>query len=157
MQLVEGKELKGEGAKELYNNHIDKGTRPSLEEVCKLLSQEAGFNSKTYIIIDALDEIIDEETRAKLLESLRALQPAINLMITSRFLDNISCDFAGDLRLDVSARMEDLRAYIAGRISRDRHLSRFVLKDPSVASEIETRVLANAQEMYVRCLVLFLT
>jgi hypothetical protein len=148
MQLAEGKTALGDDARDLYNNHIDKDTRPSLEEICKILKAEVGKNAKTFIVIDALDEITDEGSRIKLLESLRALQPSVNLMVTSRVLDNIARYFAGSIRLNIGARVEDLRAYISGRISRGAQLSQYVQREPELASEIENKVIGNAQKMY---------
>ena len=68
----------------IYDGHQRKETRPSKEELWDLLKKLFNLFKKTYIIIDALDEIPDD-TRAGLLAVLLSLQASRgSLLLTSR-------------------------------------------------------------------------
>ncbi|KAJ7832561.1 hypothetical protein B0H14DRAFT_2304714, partial [Mycena olivaceomarginata] len=67
----------------LYDQHNEKRTRPSLEEIREVLCSALKEWSKVYILVDAVDEC-PEDQRQILLEHLAGLGPTINLMITSR-------------------------------------------------------------------------
>ena len=86
---------------ELYEGHYRKETRPTLDELKLLLSLALTQFEKSFIIIDALDEISNENRRLELLDSLCFLNEMTNIMVTSRripsierlFLSsNIACD-----------------------------------------------------------------
>ncbi|KAJ7339812.1 hypothetical protein DFH08DRAFT_633212, partial [Mycena albidolilacea] len=54
-QLVFGKDLSSE-VKELYKQHTEKGTRPSLDTIHLALCAAITQFSKVYIVVDAVDE-----------------------------------------------------------------------------------------------------
>ena len=83
---------------EMYRSHSKKETFPSLPELRKLLHEELKKFEKCYIIIDALDEIADEPKRLELLDLLSAER--LNVLITSRRLDNIADLFSTDVLCD---------------------------------------------------------
>ena len=103
---------------DLYNLYFSKGTRPSLAEICKLLDAVLSEYEKSYIVLDALDELFDEAKRLKLLETIKGLKANPKLMVTSRQLDNIGslfgeslgcivCDGCGNENLEVYNHCDD--------------------------------------------------
>ncbi|KAI9044106.1 ankyrin [Aspergillus affinis] len=73
---------------ELYYKHSSAGTKPTREETFSMLTAELRRFSKTSIIVDGLDEL-REKTRVDLLELLTSIDATVNMMVTSRGLDNI--------------------------------------------------------------------
>jgi hypothetical protein len=134
-------------ARDLYSTHVRQNSPPTLDEVSKMLQSEIARYSKIFVVIDALDEY-PEGDRSTLLNKLRELRPRINLMVTSRYLDAIANDFEGSPQLEISANVEDVQAYIVGRISGEKMLSRFVSKDAALGENIVNIVAGKAKKMY---------
>ena len=93
MQPDVSKELK-----ELYKSHHKTETFPPLAELVKAYQREIAKFQKCFIIVDALDEILDENKRLQLLETL--VNGNANLLITSRYLDSIEEFFAAEMDCD---------------------------------------------------------
>ena len=148
MQLVQRNATVNENVKKLHRNHIDRDTRPGLQEILEVLRKDMARYKKIYIVVDALDEISDDSTRETLLGKIRGFQPIINLMITSRFMESIARLFDGAPSLEISAIPADVRAYVTGRISKGGNLTRHVRRDPKLAGDIEDHVAKNSQKMY---------
>jgi hypothetical protein len=89
----------------------------------------------------------DNGSRKSLLKELRALRPTINLMVTSRFIDNIAREFKGVTQLEISASVDDIQAYVRGRISQENKLLRNVGKDSALREDIVKSVAGNAEKM----------
>jgi hypothetical protein len=102
-----------ESMKTLYTSHVEKKTRPSPEEIFKALSIVTGSQGRVFLVVDALDECSDE-TRRELLAKLQELQTKskASLLITSRRIDDIERQFAGDPQLEIRASEEDVEKYI---------------------------------------------
>jgi hypothetical protein len=147
-QLVHNRTALSHDAKELHATHVKTGTRPSLSNILNILQSEIGRLSKVYIIVDALDECHQDWTR-DLITELRKLLPAVNLLVTSRPHDIIASMFKGASQLEVEANVEDVRAYVLGRISRSNQLSQHVATNPYLRDEILKGVVASARNMYV--------
>jgi hypothetical protein len=60
-------------------------------------------------------------------------------MVTSRFLDTITFDFAGVKRIEINASAEDLQMYVEGR------LLEHVRRDPELRVEIIKTIVGYAQ------------
>jgi Cdc6-like AAA superfamily ATPase len=106
----------------LFKEHSALGTRPKMEEFVKILGDAVAESPKTYIIIDALDEILDDRKRVDLLEALFELKGKPKIMVTSRKiesvanrfgypLDGIYCDGCQKKRLEVYYHCEDCADY----------------------------------------------
>jgi hypothetical protein len=132
--------------RDLYSTHVHQNSSPTLDDVLKILQDEIARYSKIFIVIDALDEYAEGD-RSTLLKRLRELRPTINLMVTSRYLDAIANDFEGSPQLEISANVEDVQAYIVGRISGEKRLSRFVTKDAALGENIVNTVAGKAKKM----------
>jgi hypothetical protein len=147
-QLVQQQDSLSNNVQDLYKDHRRRGTRPALSEVSRILRSEAGRYSKIFVIVDALDECPEAgRSRAILLTELRALQPTVNLMATSRFLDNIAREFEGAIQLEISASIKDVQEYVRGRFC-ESLLSRKISKDAALREDIMKTVVGNAKKMY---------
>ena len=138
-QLVHDKDI-GSIAENLYKQHREKGTAPSLEEVVTVLRSSITELSKVFIIIDAMDEYPDFQ-RGILLQHLAAMGSNVNLMITSR--PNISLEpsaFANLETLDIQAASEDIRGYINSQIKLSPRLSKHIQKQPMLREEIHAKI-----------------
>ena len=69
---------------ELHEAHYKKETRPTLEELKDLFDVAILQYDKTFIVLDALDEMPNEKSRCDLVDSLRAFKHKSNLLVTSR-------------------------------------------------------------------------
>jgi Cdc6-like AAA superfamily ATPase len=140
-QLLQHRSHISPDTKNLYERHIHKRSRPTLDEVSTALHSEMSRCSRVYILVDALDECTDEDgTRRVLLSRLRVLQAAgaVNLMMTSRFDPNIEQEFPSALRLEIRANGEDVKRYLEGQMFR---LSCCVMKDISLRERITEEII----------------
>jgi hypothetical protein len=145
-QIVRGSAKVSEEVTKLYENNIEKGRRPPLVELTKVLQNEARRFSKVFILIDALDECTDNnDTRASFLAQIRALYPHIHLLVTSRADKNIEREFETAQRLEISANNEDLRTYVDSRIAKNLTLRRYITKYPG----LQDAIIEKAKGMYV--------
>ncbi|KAJ6588038.1 hypothetical protein B0H19DRAFT_1300473, partial [Mycena capillaripes] len=151
-QLVHGRNV-GSIAKELYQQHKEKATVPSLEEVVNVLRSCLKDFSKVFVIVDAMDEYPNESPefqREILLQHLAEMGSNVNLMITSR--PNISPEpsfFPNLETLDIRAAPEDIRGYINAQIKLSPHLRRHVQKKPVLEEEIHTKITDTVDGMFL--------
>lgn len=133
----------------LYNHHKDKRTRPSFDEISISLQSVAAMFSRTFIIIDALDECQESDhCRTKFLTELFNLQVTCraNVFATSRFIPEITRKFVGSTTLEVRANDEDVRVYIDSHIS---ELPAIVLSSSDLQEEIKNEIVNAIDGMYV--------
>ena len=64
-------------------------TRPSLDEVLKVINAHLPAFSAAFVLVDGLDEIMDEEARERIITFLLKLEGTPRLMFTSRPIDLI--------------------------------------------------------------------
>ena len=108
---------------DLYKRHKERKTRPSLEEVSQSLFSVIGGLRRVFIVVDALDELDDNNgTRSSLLSELfrvRDSSPSrISLFATSRYIPHIADRFRGDTQLEIRASDEDMSLYLSSHTSR---------------------------------------
>ncbi|EPS37531.1 hypothetical protein H072_8751 [Dactylellina haptotyla CBS 200.50] len=104
-----------ETVRSLYNKHKLKETRPSLDEIISNLSSVAAEYSKTFILMDALDEC--SEVRglfSQIHTQILAFQATTkaNYFATSRFIPDITKRFEKERTLEIRASDSDLRKYL---------------------------------------------
>lgn len=149
-QFIQGLRSIPESVKSLYERCKDKQTRPSFGEVSKELYSIVNGYSKSFIIIDALDECrVSDGGRQKLLSELFNLQAGIkaSLFVTSRFIPEITKEFAGNsTSLEIRATDEDVQGYLDGHMSR---LPSFVGSSSYLQKEIKTGIVKAVSGMYV--------
>ena len=120
-QLLQQHGVVSDGLKTLYCHHVNHGTRPTLDEVFRMLQSEMNSYRQVFVVVDALDECaVENRSRQDLLSKLYTLQTshAINLMITSRSIPGITQEFQDCLELEVLAKEEDINKYIDGQMHR---------------------------------------
>ncbi|RYO34681.1 hypothetical protein AA0111_g3695 [Alternaria arborescens] len=114
-QLVRGRLSTVVHVEQLHQKHANRGTKPSLDEICSVLRDVLAHYPTVYLVIDALDEC-QEDTRRLVLAKLRDLQTArdVRLMATSRFIPDIEDAFREAPRLEVRASREDIKRFVDG-------------------------------------------
>jgi len=140
-----------ESVKNLHERHRDKRTRPSFGEISEVLHSVVGNYSRTFIIIDALDECqVSDGSRKKFLSEMLNLQAktGVSLFATSRFIPEIMEEVKGGIciSLEISASDEDVRKYLDGHMLQ---LPSFVLRSLDLQEEIKTEIIKAVDGMYV--------
>jgi hypothetical protein len=134
-QLVFGKDITAQ-VHELYKQHTEKGTRPSLDNIHLALCAAITQFSKVYIVVDAVDEY-PENQRHLLFNCLTELRSNVNLMITSR--PHIT-QIADSKVLQIRANNKDIQSYVDGYIKRSPQLSKLVKMKPELEEKIGTKM-----------------
>ncbi|KAJ7339863.1 hypothetical protein DFH08DRAFT_1013374, partial [Mycena albidolilacea] len=148
-QLVYGMDV-GSTAKKLYQQHQEKGTAPSLEEVLEVLSSSLEeFSSKVFIVVDAIDEYPDDQ-RCILLKHLAKLMGSkVNLMVTSR--PHVPADPAlpNVETLEIRARPEDIQKYVDVQIDLSPRLRNHVRERPDLRKDIHAKIIGTVHGMFL--------
>ncbi|KAJ7108251.1 ankyrin repeat-containing domain protein [Mycena epipterygia] len=147
-QLVIGKTLSS-AVHALYQQHHERDTRPSLDEILNLLQSAMAQHSRTYFIVDALDEY-PEDQRDVLLRYLSLLsRPTTSLMITSRphvtldpFLPNVQM-------MEIYATEDDILQYVDMHIQQSPRLFRHIKAHPELQEEICSKIINNVEGMFL--------
>ena len=135
----------------LYDEHR-KGekSRLSQNEIREELYNIIKTYSRTFIIIDALDECGTDHVRSELLSEIYKLQKReetdIRLMVTFRPSIVLECP-SSVTELEIRAHEEDIEEYLSGRMSELRSV---VLDNNELQCKIRTRIVTLVDGMYVR-------
>ncbi|KAG8526588.1 uncharacterized protein KY384_008789 [Bacidia gigantensis] len=148
-QIFQYETVDNSEVRQLYEKHVNKGTRPKVKDIARILSQEIDRYENVYLFVDALDECTNEETRETFIRQLQELQPRICLIVTSRFSDSIARAFKEAPVLEICANRADVQAYVMGRIARSGRLARYVNSDEMLKKDIERNVVENADKMFL--------
>jgi hypothetical protein len=126
-----------------------------VKEHISLLKTLSKAFARTYLIIDAVDEVPEFgiqglETRQGFLEALFSLADHSRLFITSRPHTNITNVFPGISlsTIRVQAAEADIVSYVSSRVTTSTRLKAFVNKDEALQSEIIQTVQKKANGMY---------
>ncbi|KAJ7028117.1 ankyrin repeat domain-containing protein [Mycena alexandri] len=146
-QLVLGKDL-GPLPKKLYQQHQEKQTPLSLDEVFEVLCSVITEFLKVYIVVDAVDEY-PETQRQILFEYLAEMGPTVNLMITSR--PHITPDSAlpNTATLEIRANEDDVGRYVDAQIRRSPRLSKHVQSRINLREEIHSAITCTVDGMFL--------
>jgi hypothetical protein len=139
-QLVQEQPFIPEKVKSLYEFHKNKRTRPSFNEISKILHSIVADYSKAFIVIDALDECQTfDGGRWKLLSEIFNLQDKTGacLFATSRFIPEIKNEFERSILIEIRASDDDVQKYLDGNMSR---LRPFVSRNSTLHEEIKTEI-----------------
>jgi hypothetical protein len=110
---------------ELYSNHKDGQTSPSLDEYSKVLIRLSNHFQKSFFIVDALDEHLNKQevdyaSKIEFLSQLKELQlqskptTCCRLFLTSR--ETLSIQDPPTTRIDILAKDSDVESYVKSRI-----------------------------------------
>ncbi|KAJ7349607.1 hypothetical protein DFH08DRAFT_935647 [Mycena albidolilacea] len=130
-QLVFGKDITSQ-VQELYKQHTEKGTRPSLDNIHLALCAAITQFSKVYIVVDAVDEYPENQWHL-LFNHLTEVRSTVNLMITSR--PHIT-PIADSVALQIRVNDNDIQSYVDGYIKRSSQLSKLVKMKPELEEKL---------------------
>jgi Cdc6-like AAA superfamily ATPase len=133
----------------LKQHHVDRGTKPTADDLRQVLLSVLAEFSTTYIVVDALDEFsIDSGSRSQFLGHLRALQQStdLRLMIISRHIPDIVEEFRQDPNVEIRAHDEDIRSFITGQLFR---LPRCIQRDTELQGMVQEKIASAIDGMYV--------
>jgi len=148
-QLIQEQSFPPESVRSLYKHCNNKRIRPSLQEISQALHAVIAGYSRTFILIDALDECqVPEGGREKFLSVIFDIKTktGVNLFATSRHIPAIQETFKGSILLEVRASDEDVRKYVEVYISQ---LPIFVSRSPGLQEEIKTEIVNSVDGMCV--------
>lgn len=149
-QLIQRRTSVPENVMDIYKRRNNERTRPSFNEISKILHSIIADYSRTFIIIDALDECqISDGGRTRFLAELFNLQArtGANFLATSRFIPEIEKEFMGrSTKLEIRASDDDLQTYLHGHMLK---LPSFVSHSADLQNEIETAIIKAVDGMYV--------
>jgi SpoVK/Ycf46/Vps4 family AAA+-type ATPase len=146
-QLVQNRMSTVDHVERLYQQHVNRGTKPSLEEIYSTLQDVLAHYPTVYIVIDALDECQSSDgTRRQFLAKLRDLQAGqdVRLMATSRSIPEIVAAFREAPRLEVQASKGDVKRFVAGQTDR---LPRCIQHDPLLQEMVQEKIVEAADGM----------
>ena len=148
-QLAQGLYPLPDSVKSLYDSHKTNRTRPTFNEISSTLQSVSALYSRSFIVVDALDECqAFNGCRTKLLTEIFALQAKsrTNIFSTTRFIPEITDHFKNCMRLEIRASDHDVRRYLDGHMSQ---LPRCVLRNSELQSEIKAEIVKAVNGMYV--------
>lgn len=126
--------------KALYDEHQKKRTRPSLDEISRSLQSVSATYSRSFIIVDALDECQRANgRRTRLISEILSLQAncGVNVFATSRSIPDITHNFKDSISLEIRADIKDIERYMEGHMD---HLPSFVREDRLLQNKIKTGI-----------------
>ena len=139
-----------EDIKSCHKHHGRYGTRPSFNEIARLLRSQVEEFEEVFIVIDALDECPErDQTRKSFLTEIRGLLPKVNLMVTSRNMPSIEIMFKHDTRLEIRAHDQDVRNFVNSQMEQRDELVDLLEGHNDVRSSITATVLEKTNGMLV--------
>lgn len=152
-QLLQKQEFVPENIKALYRQRRQQSTHLSLEEISKSLQHVFRQLSRSFVIIDALDECqLSDRGRTRFLSHIFDLQKQgqINIFVTSRCIPKIEKEFEGSTKLIVRASDEDVHRYLDEKMP---SLQGFVVGNLDLQQRIKTEITRAVDGMYVLFLI----
>lgn len=146
-QLTRGRSSMPDCVRALHGQHINTRTRPSLEGMSTTLQAVAAMYSRTFIVVDALDECQSSEgyPRRLITEILNLRDKSgANIFVTSRAIPGITKWFEGSIQLEICATREDVQTFLDSHLDQLPH---FVHDNPELQDEIKTRIAQSVQGM----------
>jgi hypothetical protein len=149
-----------EQLKELYVKHKNGQSSPSMEDYLKLLNTQSNGFRRSFIVVDALDELsnieddrpvfqIDIVKHLYKLQRVTTSKAGCSLFLTSRENVQIEKQLADCRRLDIYAAESDIRLYIEDQIF-DSHKFKYakdVATNPELGKRIISMVVGKAKGM----------
>ncbi|KFY32155.1 hypothetical protein V493_00461 [Pseudogymnoascus sp. VKM F-4281 (FW-2241)] len=148
-QLAQGLYPLPESVKSLYNSHEKNRTRPAFNELSSTLQSVAALYSRSFIVVDALDECqTSGGCRTKLLTEIFALQSKsrAGIFSTSRFIPEIEVQFKNGMRLEIQASDHDVQRYLDSHMS---ELPTCVLRNSELQGDIKAAIVNAVKGMFL--------
>ncbi|KAJ7302491.1 ankyrin repeat-containing domain protein [Mycena albidolilacea] len=134
-------------AVQLYEHHVEKQTRPSHEDMQKLLSSALIWFTQIYIILDGVDEY-PAEWWSQLAKALTNLGP-LNLLVMSRPHIAPTKLFLNVVTLEIRANDKDILSYVDTQVQESQRLSELIADKPELQGEISSRICSNVEGMFL--------
>lgn len=151
-QLAMGQPTVPQALKDLYYRHKDSQAHPELGEIRSTLHDVAATYSRTFIIIDALDECqIVQNGLDVFIREILNFQAVVkaNIFATSRFIQHIESKFQKATRLEIRANETDVELYLQGKLQDCQSLSS---QNVSLRERIKHAIAKAVDGMYVPAL-----
>ena len=133
-------------AKPTYDEHVLKSMKLEREEAADLFASIAKLFAHTYLVIDGLDEIEDEE-KTLLLELLAPLE--VCLLIFSKPLPLFRGCLPPATALSIEARNEDIERFVLSSIKGNPRLRRLLRDDMDTLNRIVREIQWRSYGMHV--------
>ncbi|KAI0542485.1 hypothetical protein GGR58DRAFT_252203 [Xylaria digitata] len=136
----------------LWDNHKEKQTRPSVEEISHALHLVSSLYKSVFIVIDALDECqTSDGCRTQFITEVLKLQNGYNanVFVTSRFIPEIVDKFRNTnntTNLEIQACRQDIEAYIEGNLV---ELPSFVQRNKNLQIDIKNAISEAVDGMFL--------
>ena len=137
---------------DFYQTHRKAKVRPTTSELERALRIEIERFSSVFLVIDAIDEIMEKNgVREALMSVLSGLAPYVNIMLTSRPHLDITTRFPNIKRIKAVAKREDIRRYTKARISSNSssELAAIVQKHRDLQNKVVEAVTNRSQGMFL--------
>ncbi|KAL8906113.1 MAG: hypothetical protein Q9171_006404 [Xanthocarpia ochracea] len=138
----------GDVLADVYKKHDSGETRPVWKDIVRIFEDSTKNFDVVYLVVDALDEC-SERARRLLLEYFKVLPARTRLLVTTRHIDEITCEFRDSPKVEIHADPSDLEKYITSRIADNRRLGGYVRDDPSLQPYICDKVTTMADGMFL--------
>ncbi|KAL3496633.1 hypothetical protein BJX62DRAFT_250414, partial [Aspergillus germanicus] len=148
-QLIKQLPYTPEIVKSMYDRHTRAGDRPSFLDISDALLDTISRFQRTFIVVDALDELLTSESPPKqLVREIFALQEksGINIFATSRYVPEIAGEFKQSIQIDVRAAEDDVARFLDSHIG---DLPAFVSETPGLEDEIKTGIITAIDGMFL--------
>ncbi|KAK2612508.1 hypothetical protein QQS21_001446 [Conoideocrella luteorostrata] len=147
-QMIQAHGTVHEIVREVYEQHYQNNSRPSTDNLVKLLQNVSNQMSRVFILIDALDECRPVWEVRDLLQTLFSFQAKTeaSIFVTSRQIPAILDLFNNSLKLEIRAKEQDVSTYLNARLL---ELPSFVCEDHSVKEVIKERILNLMDGMFL--------
>jgi hypothetical protein len=147
-QLVQSRPDSAGPVTQMYDDYLKRKSRPTFDKIFGSLQSICSNDKIVYIVVDALDECADRGARDQLIDKLCDLQAQIDvrLLFTSRLIPEIRHKFESDPTMEVRARKEDVRQFVAGQIPR---LQNFIQRDEQLKDAIQNEIVKAVDGMWV--------
>ena len=149
-QLVQRRPTLPQSVKGLYERYKGKQTRPAFDEILKEIRSIVADYSRTFILIDALDELqVSDVGHKSILAEMFDLQTksGASLYATSRYVPEITKQFDGrSTSIEIRASNKDVQRYLDGRIP--QLLRHNIWKYPDLQDMIKREIVKAADGMY---------
>jgi hypothetical protein len=148
-QLVMKQSSVPAAVKDLHDKHKKKQSRPLLDEIRRVIHQVMHAYSRTFIVIDALDECgATQDGRDLFLQEIFNLQASfqVNIFVTSRYIPEIEVQFDRACKLEIRADETDVQQYLHFMIQNTRFLKS---RKDTLQVEIKNRIAKAVHGMYV--------
>ena len=148
-QIIQHTKELNEDTRKLYANGQQKGARPELNELTRIVIKQAQNFSDVFLVVDALDECSElEMRRSKLLNEIEKLPSNVRMLFTSRHFHKLHERFKNVPHIDIRATNEDIKRYVAARFDTEMCLAGRAISN-TLKDEIIDTVVAKSQGMCV--------